>query len=137
MNRITKGLCKIAYALNHPKPPEYVFSTGGWPELLAGLDNKTRILQKWLHEEAIKAQEYIKNRDNWGNQFELEYQAGIRDAYLEAIGKIREIEETQRLDIPDFVNSNSVGDSVSDDAVLHPMRVREMLEASVAGGDVA
>lgn len=121
MNRITEGLCEIVYTFNHPKPSGYVFSTGEQFELLTGSDNKARMLQKWLHEKTIKAQEYIKSCDNWGNQFELEYQVGIRDAYLETVDKICEIKETQRLDIPGFVNPDSVGDLVLDDVILHPM----------------
>lgn len=140
MNKITKAIRELAYAINHPKPPKYVLEAWEKPEMLTGLDKQSEQLEKWLFEQAESAQKYIECKDNWGEQFELEYRAGLRDAFLDVIDKIRAIRDSQELEIPGFMvgdDSDSEPKPDTQAISLHPAKVREMLAAAATGGDAA
>lgn len=131
MNKFSKAVCKLAYAINHPRPPKYVIDSGEWPERSRKISAADAELEDWFFKKARQEQEFIECQDNWDDQFELEYRAGIRDAFLDAIEKLQEIREFQVLDIPNFLSRNN-------DEVEHPVVVREMLAAAEhVGGDAA
>lgn len=140
MNKITKAIRGLAYAINRPKPPKYVLEAWKKPQRLSGLDKQSEQFEEWLFTQAEKEQEYIECKDNWGEQFELEYRAGLRDAFLDVIDKIRELRDSQELDIPGFMlgeGNNSDAKPDTQAIPLHPAEVREMLAAGATGGDAA